>query len=58
MGNILEIFVLSFFSFFAGYFPGRVLIQNFNFDKEEKFVLNFDFLSDTYSSLFRRFILL
>ena len=43
MGNIFEIFVLSFFSFFAGYFPGRVLIQNFNFDKEEKFVLNFAF---------------
>jgi len=41
MGNILGIFILSFFSFFIGYFPGRVLIQFLKLDKEEKFILSF-----------------
>ncbi|MCS7180427.1 MAG: glycosyltransferase family 39 protein, partial [bacterium] len=41
MKSLLEIFILSFFFFFSTYLPGRVIIEKFNLNREEKFVLSF-----------------
>ncbi len=41
MKSFFEVFILSFFVYGCCYFPGRILIERFNFKKEEKFVLSF-----------------
>ncbi|MCX7917532.1 MAG: glycosyltransferase family 39 protein [bacterium] len=43
MEDLFEIFILSFFIFFSGYFPGRLVTKFLSLKKEEKLVLNFGF---------------
>ncbi|GEM_PF-2746807 len=41
MKNFFEILILSLFVFWSLYFPGRIIIEKTNYEKNEKFVLSF-----------------